>query len=660
MPASNLRLALGVALLSLALACRPPAPRSVLDGHPDRNADCAARVDSPAVWAALASSPGRERFAHTDVVKVVIDLEDDWRVYFLQSRRWEIHYFFADRFLGGPAHPIEDHAAFNIREYRRADRRFILGTILHHRDTDRWCFELVAGDLLDVPRTVRAFQALRERVYFADRLQYHPVPPAHEAAMDQFRAAAVPMVTSEELYAGLRYQPVNLGTAYGYLRVVRGPVDPSRVRRTDVLVLDHVPLDLPVCAAVITTELQTPLAHLAVLATNRGTPDMALRDALERPEVRALEGHLVELRVTAQEWSLRETTEARAQSAWASLRPTTVTRPELSPRDPGLPDVRTLRRSDVDIAGAKASQLGELGSLGPPVLVPDAFVVPFSAYLSHLEANGLVAQRDAILDDPRLRDDHEARAARLQALREAIARAPVDPGLLQRVRQRIAERFPERRVRLRSSTNAEDLEGFNGAGLYRSVVVPAHADEATLADALRAVWASTWNLQAHEERSFFRVDEHLVAMAVLVQGSLDDDVVDGVAITGNPFNEGRPGYFINAQIARDEGGAVTSARGDQVPEQVLYYTYASEGEFERLSRSTLTGGAPVLTDPEVLRLAAALRVIHGHFVGDGWERGRAMDVEFLLRGRERQLVFVQARPYTLRYAPEQRMAVPPD
>ena len=214
-----------------------------------------------------------------------------------------------------------------------------------------------------------------------------------------------------------------------------------------------------------------------------------------------------------------------------------------------------------------------------------------------------------------------------------------------------------RRVRLRSSTNAEDLPGFNGAGLYRSVVVPADATPDALAVALREVWASTWSAQAWEERDFFRIDQARVAMAVLVQESIDDDVVDGVGITANPFNAGRPAIFLNAQVAGQEGGAVTAARGDDVPEQVLYYTYGEEREFERLSRSSRTGGAAVLTDDEVVTLARAMQSIHAHFNRRlSVAEDTPMDVEFLLAGPARRLVFVQARPYPIRYDYGREMA----
>ena len=59
------------------------------------------------------------------------------------------------------------------------------------------------------------------------------------------------------------------------------------------------------------------------------------------------------------------------------------------------------------------------------------------------------------------------------ALRDAIAEAPVDPDLLALVEAKIFERVETgeshtTRTRFRSSTNAEDVSGFNGAGLYAS------------------------------------------------------------------------------------------------------------------------------------------------------------------------------------------------
>ena len=52
-------------------------------------------------------------------------------------------------------------------------------------------------------------------------------------------------------------------------------------------------------AGIITATWQTPLSHINVLSQNRGTPNMALRDAWEHEDLREHEDGWVELLVSA-------------------------------------------------------------------------------------------------------------------------------------------------------------------------------------------------------------------------------------------------------------------------------------------------------------------------------------------------------------------------
>ena len=54
--------------------------------------------------------------------------------------------------------------------------------------------------------------------------------------------------------------------------------------------------------------------------------------------------------------------------------------------------------------------------------------------------------------------------------------------------------------RFRSSTNAEDLENFNGAGLYDSKAAKKNHKTKTIDAAIKEVWASLWNFRAFNER----------------------------------------------------------------------------------------------------------------------------------------------------------------
>src|SRR5262249_1465373 len=155
------------------------------------------------------------------------------------------------------------------------------------------------------------------------------------------------------------------------------------------------------------------------------------------------------------------------------------------------------------LTGAKASQLA-LVEKALPGVVPEAFTLPFHAYARFLEVNGFDKRIAAMLAAPEFKADPERRKRDLEALRAAMEAGTVPPDGLGPLLARIKERLPPGLVRLRSSTNAEDLPGFNGAGLYRSARVdPAKVDE--VEKGLKQVWASVWLWGAFEERNYYRI-----------------------------------------------------------------------------------------------------------------------------------------------------------
>ena len=611
------------------------------DTPADAQVDFLPRIDSARDWARLATQPEAHVMAHTETIKFVIDTAEDDRVYFLQSERWDLHFTFVQRFID----PGADHARFNISEYRRDDRRFLLGSLMYYRDGEHYTLELVAGDTMSGERIAKVYALVRARVFFGEQLRFRPLSPLHERSIAGL-GARLPVLAADAVNASIQYQPLVLGVAYGVLRVVRGTLDPASARPNEILVTETVPNEIPPVAALVTSQLQAPLAHVAVLSRNRNTPDMGLRGATERADVRALEGRIVRLSVGAQDFTLREASREDAEAAWAAARPARVVHLQANT------DIRALRPvcgCTAEYAGAKASQLSQLCELGG-LNLPPGFVVPFAFYAAHLERVRSAAQLTRMLADDAFRADATVRADRLRTLRDAIQAAPVDRRLLAQVRAQLARLGTGGRFIFRSSTNAEDLPGFNGAGLYESVVVPADATDQALADALRRVWASVWLQRAYEEREWFRVEHAAVAMAVLVQPFVADVVANGVAVTRNPYDEARPGVFINTQVT---GGSVTGATGDELPEQFLVYTWAEELEPELLSRSSRTGGAPILSEAEVMALTHQLTRIDANLTRRYPGTANAMDVEFLLT-RDRRFVFVQARPINVLYTEGQR------
>ncbi|MEM9068481.1 MAG: PEP/pyruvate-binding domain-containing protein [Myxococcota bacterium] len=647
-----MRLAAGV----LLLACAGSTPVVEPPTHTDPPATevetetFAAEIPDAETWSRLAYRPEYQTAARTEVVKLLIDMEDDWRTYFLDSAEWELHFNFAREVIGYQRHEDEaaDHRAFNLEQYRRPGRRFLLASLVHYLDADVWAYEMVPGDTLDAERLGRAFAHVRERIYFGENLRFRPLSPRQEAHARALGDAA-PAVDLASLMANVAYQPLVTGTAYGYLRIVRGELDVSALRPNDLVVSEHVPSELPPVSALVTSTLQAPLAHVAILSRNRGTPDMAFRDAINQERFTRLEGQLVKLTVGPQEFQLEAANVAEAEEAWRFRRPTEGFTPRRDDSVEALREVCDLRLEDVLFAGAKAAQLGEVCRLG--VETPGGFVVPFHHYRQHIAS--LESGIASMLVDGAFRTDASARAERLGELRAIIERRRIDRRLLRQIRRRL--RGSTTRWIFRSSTNAEDLPGFNGAGLYRSVVVDANASERAIEDALREVWSSVWLQRAFEERDWFRIGQAAVSMAVLIQPFVDEVVGNGVAITRNPFDEGRPGLFVNVQTRE---GSVTGAGDNEIPEQVLIYTWSETLEFEVVSRSSRTEGAAILEEADLEALGTLLQRLHDELHGRYGAAANAMDVEFLLREGERRFVVVQARPILVRYAEGQQWRDP--
>jgi len=597
------------------------------------------RIDTLEQWNALRARPGHHSVARTETVKFAIDLRHDCHTYFINSTKWATHYDFVLRFIN----PNADYNLFLIAEYKRDDRRFLLGSVMRYLDGDHWTLELDAGDTLDAGRIAWMYRHIAPRLAVATGLRFRPVSPAQIALVEQM-GAQVPSLSRDAINATIQYQPVVLGVAYGYLRLIRGALDIAGVRPYDVVVADHVPEAIPPVAGLVTGQLQAPLAHVAVLSRNRNAPDMALRGAADLHRFLALEGELVKLSVASQDYTLERADRAEAEAAWKALRPRHPLRPVGDLVTSGLFDAAALSPGAVRCVGAKAAQVRELSAL-PGIETPGGFVVPFSAYAAHLAAAGLPATIEAMLADRAFLDDAVARERQLSRLRAAIMAQPLDPALLAGLEVRLHGLAPGGRCIFRSSTNAEDLAGFNGAGLYDSLVVPAQATAEQIANTLRRVWASVWLQRAYEEREWYRIDHRAVAMAVLVQPFVGDAVATGVAITGNPFNAGIRGVFINSQVS---GGTVTGASGNVLPEQYLVATWAGEYEPELLCRSSLTRGESILTAADVANLTDQLLRIHAAMLPAYAGSANAMDVEFAFMP-DRRFVMLQARPYTIVY-----------
>lgn len=649
--------ALALAALSLALvACDDPATCALAVGT---RADSIDRIGCGGDFDTQATAKDDSVFARTKTVLVIVDREDGDALHFIDSVKYPLHYGFASEHLNLPGlTAVGTISEFNILNYRRPNRRFILGKLVRYVDQGLLTYELAAGDTADADLIVHAFERVRDALYDGDELRYRAVSAEQERHLPALRPR-IPTIATDEVFRGQTYQPLNPGVAYGVLRFRQtAALDATPLAPTDLVVLDRVPNDVAMVAGIITAEFQTPLAHVAVLASTRGTPNMGLRDAWTDPRLRGFTDQLVRLEVGPQDFTIAAGDPVEAQAYWDSLRPSEPQIPRHDSSTLPMFDVTRSTVANVVQIGAKAANLGEMYTVGVgtghELPLPDRpLAIPFAHYARHVVASGVQPLIDAVIVDYAAGAlDARQLEERLFAIRWQLYTAPIDPSLLPSLLPLLRARWADTTdLRFRSSTNVEDLAEFTGAGLYTSVGASVDEGDLALANAIKTVWASVWNPQAFVEREFYRVDQHEVRMGILVHPSQEDELANGVALTINQFSDLRPAFYINSQLG---DVSVTNPTGNATPEQILYYTWYEEPEYEVITRSSLMSWAEnwptdtsILTDDELDELAGYLTDISARIRVR--YPGSVADVEWKLLP-DRRILIKQARPFRERTA----------
>ena len=601
----------------------------------------------------LASRPIDASIPGARSLKTVIDRSDDFALYFLNADKYPIHHTFAKEHLSGQGLPlVGDIGSFSGVEYYSPNRRFLLGSITYYEEPDVWTYELAPYDTSLGDMIVTAYDIITAHAFFGHELYFHPTSEALEKLAKSL-PPEVKVKTSKELFKGVTYQPLNLGTAIGQVRffhVTELEVQAAFVTPRDIAVLDRVPNDISVTAGLITAELQTPLSHVNVLSQNRGTPNMALVGAMDNETLHALEGKWVKLVVDPFEWKVTEVTKEEADAWWESHKPPPVQVPPLDLSVTDLRDCKELSPETIPAFGGKASHYGVLENIGEKVPVVPGFAVPVYYYKQFEQQNGFDKTIAALLADETFNNDIQFREGALSSLREAMKKAPVDPAFLGMLLDKLQANYPGQKMRFRSSTNAEDLGGFTGAGLYTSKAGDPNDPNDSVEDAVRTVWASLWNFRAFEERSYRGIDHQGVAMALLVHQSFPHEDAQGVALTANIFDPLEPAFYVNVQ--KGDISVVLPPPGVTTDQFLYFFTYPGQPIVFIAHSNLIDDGATVLTAKETYTLGTALDAIHKTFAkwyGQDPAAFYAMDVEFKFDtppgGTESKLIVKQARPH---------------
>ena len=573
-------------------------------------------VPSAAVFEAL-SIPASDLVANGRIAKFLVDLRSPQSpdVHVINGNHTvggsvpdaaRFHYVFARDVLAIP----ESLDEFNRVTYFSPTKRYAAGS-LHTYFLDG-AAEPVYGVQLypqDVGReqlVLDIVRAVREVVTIPGaRLAFVATGSQQTTATveDELGALGVEVLTVDRVLGSINYLPLNLGEAWGYLRLF--PDRDAGLSAADIPVFEELPLDLSVVAGVITRAVQDASSHVNLKSKERGTPNMVLRDAgPDHPRLAPSRDRPVHLVVRTEDFLVEPTTEeevaarlaARADLPWIPLGSEPDTQPrsfdELASGSVGAALAASAR------FGSKAANLAFLGHrsvLGRVVdngsssaamgydLVPAGLGVPLSFYWRFIEHQPNVRLRAALaslVDDEKSgRLSTAARASRSAELQTIFLDSELPPEDLSEVKAMIAEVLPgATKIKIRSSANAEDVPNFDGAGHHDSFAatvtkkdepdgrcrfeidevaggaVKREVKPKSVACAVKGVYASLWNQRAIEERTYARIDHAMVAMGLAVVASYDSEsevAANAVVVTRVINATGVFGYTLSLQTGNN-------------------------------------------------------------------------------------------------------------
>jgi hypothetical protein len=550
------------------------------------------------------------------------------------------HYDFARQRYG-----ISDTVArFNETTYFSETKRFYAGNIQTYKlgaaQELVYAVQFYPDDVIKEASLLEALRTLKAAITIPGaKLAFVATGPQQTFATIGREAAAlgVSLMTIDQVLGDIKFVPLNVGEAWGVLRIF--PADVNLLRPSDLPVFDDLPLDLSVVAGTITRAYQDINSHVNLKAKERNTPNMVLRDAgPENAQLAALADQPVHLVVTNEGFTLEATTQAmvdqklaeKLSGAWVALPIADETR--LLSFDELCPTASAGCFDWSKTMGGKTTGLGFLvGALGRTTtpntasatygydLSPRGFGIPVKYYRDFVNAPENTALR-AKLDElvAAEKGGNLAPAERNALVAEAQAlfyRAFVPGTLVADVTARLAAVLPGvDKFKFRSSATSEDVPNFNGAGLYDSfsielgkkdnpdlscvietesdgVVTKLKIKPKTVQCGIKAVYASLWNARALVERTFGRLDHATAGMGVTINPSYGDEQANAVMVTRVSGTDAIYGYTLSIQKGEN---LVTNP----LPGTITEFDVAAFSDPGRPARITTTRYAkPTLEEP---------------------------------------------------------------
>jgi pyruvate, water dikinase len=481
-------------------------------------------------------------------------------------------------------------------------------------------------------------------------LKFRPDSSYQEDIAKGLKQSEVPVIKNSQIYRAMPYQAFNTGRSVGLLNIVSPSqqVENMQFESHEIVILQQSYPDISPVAGIITTRFSTPLSHVNLRATAWSIPNASLKTALQ--DYGKFNNKWVYLEVTEQALSLRLATDAEIQQEQQKQQSAKqVKLPQSNLQFKGLDVLKKISLEDAQKFGAKTAHLGEMQQAGFPV--PNGFGIPFYYYQQHITQHLMDIGLQGMLNDERFKKNKVWRKQKLLELQAKIKNTPIDPVHFAAIKKQWNEVLDGSPVFVRSSTNAEDLAGFNGAGLYDTV--PNVKSDIALEAAIKKVWASLWNERAVSERAFFGIPQKQVYAAVLIQTGVNA-TASGVLLTTDIWGHQPRTFTLNAKW----GLGMRVVEGQKIAEQILYDTgndgtrVISRSDEDTMLVFDAKGGTreikvprseAIITEQRAKKLGALAQHLEALFPSY-----KVLDIEWVLEktnlGQDK-FWLVQARPY---------------
>ncbi|CAD0005993.1 PEP/pyruvate-binding domain-containing protein [Flavobacterium chungangense] len=592
-------------------------------------------------YQAFRGKPLSDKFSNIESVKVIYDLKKQ-KMYYFNSTLIRLHYDFVTNYLGYS----KDLDIFNDNNYSNTDkgREFLLGNLNHIKGTDKWIFELAASDHMPVLLIEHFYHLIASSSFIGKDLKFYLNNPEQTEWFQQ-QKFKIPCVKSNYIFNEITYQEVVSGSNVGILKQYKiKDLEKTKPSPDEIIILDGTPDILPNVRGIIVNELQTPLSHLVLLGKNRKIPIMAYTTVDKDNNIKKLLSKKVELKIKVDTFFIKESNK--------KIVPKTNTKKKKLVIDSSvtqLVDLSKIPKKGVNYIGSKAQNMAYLIAASKEFSFKtpeDAHAIPFYFYRKHIQKKNIAPLIKELLAYPH-KDSVQWVNLQLKKIRDAVKKEPIDPNLIAKLNTAF-KNVAFKNFRFRSSTNAEDLDDFNGAGLYDSKTGILGDSIKTFEKAIKQVWASVWNEASYNERELFGIDQQNIAMGVLVHRSFPDELANGVVITKNIFRTNFSGITVNVQ--KGENSVVKPKKGEVCEQFVIYHfntgTKDTDFDVDYTSNSNLNNNEPILNRKEINNLFVVSKKIEEKMYRY-WRKNQyhPVDIEFKIVGKNRELYIKQVRPF---------------